>query len=120
MIKIAENTQTGTIDLPLSLTMDVITHLSVDDNPAFFPYNCDQADAFKKLITKPGRKLRNKSWKEEEIAKWKSNNVKESKRYIIHGFSEDEDQDMDDDFLIYNEEVCKHYIIYIYFPQWTF
>ena len=120
MIKIAENTQTGTIDLPLSLTMDVITHLSVDDNPAFFPYNCDQADAFKKLITKPGRKLRNKSWKAEEIAKWKSNNVKESKRYIIHGFSEDEDQDMDDDFLIYNEEVCKHYIIYIYFPQWTF
>lgn len=105
MIKIAENTQTGTIDLPLSLTMDVITHLNVDDNPEFYPYNSTEAEKMRKVLTIPARELRHKLWRSSEIDKWKRDNSKEATKYIIEGF-DDEYLQNDDDFDMYDIEVC--------------
>ena len=105
MIKIAENTETGTLDLPLSLTMDVITELSVDDNPQFYPYNSKEATKMRKVLTMPARELRHKLWRQTEIDKWKRENTKQAIEYIIEGF-DDEYLQNKDEFDMYNEDVC--------------
>ena len=84
MIAIAENTQTGSIDLPLILTMEIITNVSVDDNPHYIPSNCIQAQENSKTLAKPGRNIRNKLWKKTEIEKWKRQNRQAAEKYIIN------------------------------------
>ena len=118
MIAIAENTQTGTIDLPLTLTMHILTHLSIEDNPHFIPSNSPEAEKYRHVLTKPGRNMRNKLWKRTEIEKWKKNNVKEANKYIVTltgEIPEDEEEEkklMQEDQRFITQKVCQLYIIY--------